>query len=181
MASEIKPAIGLTYQDYVLIPEDGQRHEIIEGVHHVNPAPSTYHQTVSRRLQFILYQKIELEKRGVVFNAPVDLQLGATNILQPDIVVILEDRTQMITPTKIKGVPDMVVEILSPSSVNNDTQLKRAVYEKAGVKEYWIVDPFEHEVDWLVLRDAVYQSQPHTGTINLTFIDDVAVDLSEVW
>ncbi len=139
----------LTYEDYVCFPDDGKRHEIIDGDHYVNPAPSTYHQTVSRRIQFLLYQGIELENLGVVYNAPVDLQLGDFNIVQPDIVVVLKANEKIITPTKIKGTPDLVIEILSPSSAENDRKLKRSLYEKSSVPEYWIVDPFEHELTQL--------------------------------
>lgn len=100
----------LDYSHYVCFPHDGKRHEIIDGEHYVNPAPSTYHQTVSRRIQFELYSKTELQQLGQVFNAPVDLQLGDHNIVQPDIVVVLAVHEQIITPTKIKGIPDLIIE-----------------------------------------------------------------------
>ena len=134
----------LTYKDYVGYPDDGRRHEIIDGEHYVNSTPSTYHQTVSRHVKFQLYSKIELTGRGYIFNSPIDLELSPNNIIQPDLVTVL-DRL-IITPTKIKGVPDLVVEILSPSSERNDRVLKFELYEKSGVAEYWIVDPHEHVV-----------------------------------
>jgi Uma2 family endonuclease len=83
------------------------------------PAPSTYHQTVSGRLQYQLYTQIELKKLGVVFYAPVDVQLSEFDIVQPDLVVVLE-ANRIITPSKIKGTPDLLIEILSPSSIEND-------------------------------------------------------------
>jgi len=172
----------LDYSHYVCFPNDGQRHEIIEGEHYVNPAPSTYHQTVSRRIQFALYTLIELKQLGQVFNAPVDVQLGNHNIVQPDIVVILADHQQMITPTKIKGIPDLIVEILSPSTMEHDQVLKRHMYEAAGVPEFWIVDPFEHCVSQLILNlNGRYELATHAQRIAVSILPNVLVDLTQVW
>jgi len=77
----------------------------------------------------------------LAFNAPVDVQLTDHDIVQPDLVVVLGDRTRMITHAKIDGAPDLVVEILSPSTSSNDTALKKHLYERMGVGEYWIADP----------------------------------------
>ena len=171
----------LTYADYVQIPEDGYQHEIINGEHYVNPAPNLYHQTVSRLIQFILYAQIELRNLGVVFDAPCDVQLSPHDILQPDLAVVLTNRQHILTPTKIKGTPDLVVEILSPSTESRDRELKRERYQAAGVPEYWIVDPFEHSVEQLVLKDGVYQQMPDSDVLQLTVIDGVTIRLSEVW
>jgi len=171
----------LGYAHYCCYPDDGRRHEIIDGDHYVNPAPSTYHQTVSKRLQYELYTKIELAGTGLVFNAPIDVQLTDHDIVQPDLVIVLTERQQMITPTKIKGAPDLVVEILSPSTGTHDATLKRELYQRTGVREYWIVDPFEHQVEQLVLREGVYHPEPAGDKILLTITSDVTVSLSEVW
>ena len=130
----------LTYDDYALIPDDGMRHEIIEGRHYMNPAPSPRHQTISRRIQFQLYQQIELAGRGQVFNAPIDLQLSDFDVVQPDLVVVLQ-QNQIITPTRIRGVPDLVVEILSSSNQGYDREVKKRLYQRHAVPAYWIVDP----------------------------------------
>jgi hypothetical protein len=119
LASPVHPPAKLGYREYCCFPDDGRRHEIIDGDHVMTPAPSTTHQTVSKRLQHQLYTQIELSDRGLVFNAPVDVQLTEYDIVQPDLVVVLKvpvDRTRMITHTKINGVPDLIVEILSPST-----------------------------------------------------------------
>ncbi len=176
------PSTGLDYSHYVCFPDDGRRHEIIDGEHYVNPTTSTYHQTVSRRIQFELYTQIELRKLGQVFNAPVDLQLGNHNIVQPDIVVVLTENQHIITPTKIKGIPDMIIEILSPSSIENDQILKRRIYDSAGVPEYWIVDPLEHCVTQLV-RGTHGFSEPtvHASQITTSILTDVSLDLNQVW
>jgi len=175
------PRAKLGYAEYCCYPDDGRRHEIIDGDHYVNPAPSTYHQTVSRRLQHQLYTQIELQGRGVVYNAPVDVQLTDHDIVQPDLVVVLAARTQMITPTKIKGVPDLVVEILSPSTASNDLALKRQLYERTGVAEYWIADPDNHTLTQLVLVDGRYADRPVGDEVRLSVLGGVSVRLAEVW
>jgi Uma2 family endonuclease len=181
MATESNVRSKLEYKHYVCFPDDGQRHEIIDGEHFVNPAPSTYHQKVSRRIQFQLYTKIELMKLGEVIDAPVDLQLSDYDIVQPDLVVVLDAKTQIITPTKIKGVPQLVVEILSPTSDKNDRTLKKGLYERSGVPEYWIVDPFDHVLEQWVLEKGVYVQREHDDEVRLTIIDGVSVRLAEVW
>ncbi|MEM1228699.1 MAG: Uma2 family endonuclease [Planctomycetota bacterium] len=171
----------LTYREYSCYPDDGQRHEIIDGVHYMNPAPSTYHQTVSRRLQFQLYSRIELTGLGQVFNAPVDLQLSDHDIVQPDIVVITNDR-RIITPSKIKGVPNLIVEILSPSTVKNDRDLKFSLYEQSLVDEYWIVDPFDHQVEQFVQDNGAYRQSILSESITLGSVQPAAdIKLKEVW
>ena len=181
LASAVHPPAKLGYREYCCFPDDGRRHEIIDGDHYVNPAPSTYHQTVSRRLQHQLYTQIELTGRGVVYNAPVDVQLTDHDIVQPDLVVVLTSRMQMITPTKIKGVPDLIVEILSPSTASNDATLKKQLYERVGVAEYWIVDPDNHTVEQLVLVDGRYERRPAADAIPLSILEGVAVRLADVW
>ena len=181
MATETTDRPKLTYEDYAQIPEDGCQHEIIDGVHYVNPAPSTYHQAVSRRLQFLLYAQIELTKRGVVINAPYDVQLFAHDIVQPDLVVVLNERQHIITPSRIQGTPDLVVEILSHSTESRDRQIKRARYQMAGVPEYWIVDPFAQKVEQLVLKEGIYESLSPNDELQLTIIENVTACLYEVW
>jgi len=181
MSTETAQGRKLTYADYVQIPEDGYWHEIIDGVHFVNPTPNLYHQTVSRRLQFLLYSQIEQHGLGQVFDAPCDVQLAANDILQPDLIVVPTQKRHILTPTKIKGTPDLIVEIVSPSTESRDRELKRERYQEAGVPEYWIVDPLEHTVEQLVLRDGVYHLQPASDVLQPTILDGITVRLQEVW
>lgn len=172
---------GWDYEAYVAIPNDGQRHEIIDGDHFVNPAPNLYHQEVSRHIQFQLYAAIELKNLGVVIDAPVDVQLSAENIVQPDLVVITRGRRQIMTPIKVKGIPDLLVEILSPSHPDHDLKIKRALYERCGVPEYWIVSPDEHQVLQLTLVDGKYDERIETESITMSVPPHVNVDLRKVW
>jgi len=170
-----------TYKEYAAIPEDGLRHEIIDGEHFVNPSPSTQHQHVSKRLQYQIYTKIELAGLGVMFNAPMDVQLSENDIVQPDLVVILNENVRKITPTKIKVAPNLVVEILSPSTSGNDQTIKKDLYERSGVTEYWVVDPFEQQVGQWILQDGKYVLAPKAVILRLTIVENVEIDLDKVW
>jgi Uma2 family endonuclease len=174
--------LKLGYREYVLFPDDGNRHEIIDGDHYMNPAPSTYHQIVSKRLQYLLYTQIELAGLGTFLDAPVDVQLGPHDIVQPDLIIILNESKASLTPAKVIGPPDLIVEILSPSTCNHDLQLKRFLYERAGVREYWIVDPMEHEVTALRFENGRYVEQPSSSTVMpLHILPTVQIDLAKVW
>lgn len=170
-----------TYEDYAKLPDDGSRHEIIDGKHVVNPSPSTQHQHVSKRLQYQLYTKIELAGLGLLFDAPIDVQLSQFDIVQPDLVVILNENVRKITPSKIKVAPHLVVEIISPSTAGNDRTIKKDLYERSGVNEYWIVDPFEQQVDQWVLCEEKYVLLPTSKIIRLSVVSDIEVDFDTVW
>lgn len=169
------------YEAYAAIPDDGRRHEIIGGDHFVNPAPSLYHQEVSRHIQFQLYTEIELMELGVVINAPVDVQLSDHDIVQPDLVIVTHQRSHILTPIKVKGIPDLLIEILSPSNPNHDLKTKRRLYECVGIPEYWIVSPEEHQVLQLVLADGKYTESTEAESITMKVSPHVTVDLTKVW
>jgi Uma2 family endonuclease len=180
------PRANLGYSEYCCFPDDGRRHEIIDGDHYRTPAPSTTHQTVSKRLQYQLYTQVELADIGLVFNAPVDVQLTEHDIVQPDLVVVLKngadgnDRTRMITHTKINGAPDLVVEILSPSTAADDTVLKKQLYERTGVAEYWIADPDNQRLEQYRLVDGSYRLEPPANPV-MTFAGGLCVKLDAIW
>ena len=175
------PATLLGYEFLANLPEDGKIHEIIGGIHYVTPSPSTNHQTVSKRLQFHLYSKIELQNLGIVFSAPLDVQLSEHDIVEPDLIVVLKRNEQVVIPSRILGIPDLLVEILSPTHPNRDRQLKRSLYERVGVPEYWIVDPDQRTVTQLALRSSRYEEVTHGDEIRLTTLPDVVIHLSEIW
>jgi Uma2 family endonuclease len=171
-----------TYADYCRIPRDRNRHEIIDGRHFVNPAPSPYHQTVSRRLLFQLTALVERKGRGEVFDAPIDVHLAPGTVVQPDLVVLCNRTRRIVGDTKLTGVPDLLIEILSPSNRRYDTHTKRDRYGRAGVREFWIVDPDRRAIAQLVLRRGAYVAAPEvTDRITLRCLRGVAIDLAEVW
>lgn len=172
---------AFTYADYAAIPADGLRHEIIDGDHFVNPAPNLSHQHVSRHLQFQLMTEIELKGLGVVLNAPVDLQLSRHDIVQPDLVYVSKARQTILTPTKINGVPDLVVEILSPSNTKYDTEIKRRLYERCGIPEYWIVNPEDQTLLQLVLEGGVYREVVCEAEVVMAVNPYARVNLGRVW
>ena len=180
MSTTDEPTVKLTYQQYALFPSDGNRHEIVHGRHYMNPAPSPQHQTVSRRIQFQLYQQIEIAGLGQVFNAPIDLELSETNVVQPDLLIVLNENA-IVTATRIRGVPDLVVEILSPSNRDYDQDLKKRLYEQHGVPEYWIVDAQAKVVQQNVLdQHGRYTACERTREISFGSTD-ATVELQSVW
>jgi Uma2 family endonuclease len=172
----------LTYDDYLLLPDDGLRHEIIDGRHYMNPAPDTRHQKVSRHIQFQLYQQIELADLGEVLNAPADLVLSSINIVQPDLIVVLKSNP-IINAANIRGIPDLVVEILSPSNRRYDLKLKKRLYEELAVPEFWVVDPDQEWVEQNQLgADGTYVASVQRDVIEYRWNDGMArVDLQFVW
>jgi len=141
------PRKTYTYQDYSEIPDDGNRYEIIEGELIMSPAPYTIHQKVSRKIVYRLISFVEKEKLGELYYAPVDVLLSDINVVQPDILFISKANLQIITAKNIKGIPDLVIEIISPATGYYDLSGKKDLYEKFGVQEYWIVDPMKQRVE----------------------------------
>ncbi|HAS53380.1 MAG: restriction endonuclease [Nitrospirae bacterium GWC2_57_13] len=135
-----------TYKEYAALPE-GSPYQLIEGELIMTPSPAPYHQMISLRLATALANHVSLNKAGLVFTAPIDVYLDDEDTYQPDIIVILKERTRIVGEKRIEGAPDVVVEILSPSTAYYDLRKKFYQYEKHGVKEYWIVDPELKTVD----------------------------------
>ena len=134
-------ATTLTYADYLLLPEDGKRYEILEGDLYMTPAPLTRHQTIAMRLSYLLVDYLEKNPIGAVLAAPCDVLLSQTDIVQPDLLVVLHSGRACMTEKNVQGPPDIMIEILSPSTAARDRELKRKRYEHFGVREYWLVDP----------------------------------------
>ena len=129
----------LTYADFLRFPDDGRRHELIDGVHYVSPSPEFRHQQLSLRMAaFSNY--LEAMPIGVVVYAPMDCVLTMFDIVEPDLLVVLNDQKSIITKKNIRGMPAIAVEILSESTRAIDEESKCALYERAGAREYWIVD-----------------------------------------
>lgn len=134
-------AFKLTYEDYLYLPEDGRRHEILDGEHSVSPAPSPRHQLVVLRLLLVLGNWIVERELGQLFPAPIDVVLSPSDVVQPDLAFVAADRLNLVSETNLIGAPDLVIEVLSSSSRRRDLLTKRHLYEKYGVAEYWAVDP----------------------------------------
>jgi Uma2 family endonuclease len=132
----------ITWQDVQQLPDDGHRHEAIEGELYVTPAPSFRHQRVSQKLEQALLQILETPGHGWVVHAPVGVEFPDTGEgVQPDIVFVSAAHREIIRDEGIRGAPDLVIEILSPTTASRDRGVKRKLYERQGVLQYWIVDP----------------------------------------
>src|SRR5262245_4829434 len=142
---EMKPAssgVKLTYDDFVQFPDDGKRHELIDGEHYVTPSPNTKHQQVSGRLFLLIGNWLEANPAGQLFHAPYDVVISRFDILEPDLLYFSNERAATaITVLHATSAPDLVVEIGSPDTRKRDETIKRRLYERSGVLEYWVVDP----------------------------------------
>jgi Uma2 family endonuclease len=148
-----------TYADYAALPDDGRRYELIDGVLYMAPAPGTNHQGVNALLTTYLTLHVQLVGLGRVFAAPTDVELDPGTVLQPDVIVILKANLSIITPSRIIGAPDLVIEIASPSTAGYDRREKQDAYARAGVTEYWIADPSAQTIEVLWLDQGAYRSQ----------------------
>lgn len=145
-----------TYEDYLLFPDDGKRHELIDGEHYVTPSPITKHQKILGNIFIPLGTHIQKNKIGQLFAAPMDVVLSDIDVVQPDLLFITNNRASIITEKNIQGAPDLVVEILSESSRKTDEMIKRKLYERYRISEYWIVDPELESVKIYRLSDTGY-------------------------
>jgi Uma2 family endonuclease len=134
------PKRKLTYDDLLKLPEDDKRHEIIDGVHYVMSSPVLRHQRVVRRVGTSIINFVEAAGLGEAFNVAVDIVLSQHDVVVPDLVYVSKQRNHLLQEKNIPGPPDLVVEVLSPSTRTKDRKLKRRLYEKVGVLEYWMMD-----------------------------------------
>ena len=136
------PDVRLTYDDFLLFPDDGKRHELIDGAHYVTPSPRLRHQDLVGRLFFAIGNYLTAHPdAGRVFLSPVDVVLSFHDIVVPDLIFIAGDQTGIMTEANIQGAPALVVEVLSKRTRKRDVQIKRRLFEQRGVREYWLVDP----------------------------------------
>ena len=172
-----------TYKDYLLIDDD-KRYEILRGGLIMVPAPFTIHQRLLRNIEDILWNFVKEKKLGEVLVAPTDVVLSEDIVVQPDILFISKEGLDIIKEAAIMGSPDLIVEIISPSSASYDTVEKRDIYEEYGVKEYWLVFPQEKAIEILALEDGVYRELckgRKTGIVMSKIIVGLEVDLKEVF
>jgi Uma2 family endonuclease len=134
--------VKLTYDDFVHFPDDGMRHELIDGEHYVSPAPSLKHQFVVGALFAALWNFARAHGSGMALVAPFDVLFSQFDVVEPDVLFISKGRlSQILTRKNVQGAPDLAVEVGSPSTRRRDEKLKRDLYERSGVQEYWVADP----------------------------------------
>ena len=186
----VKPTgagVKLTYDDYVQFPDDGKRHELIDGEHYVTPTPNRKHQAIVLNLGAMLWSYLQQHPIGRVFVAPFDVIFSDFDVVEPDVLYLSTKRLGEIeTSPLIKGAPDLVVEIGSPGTRKRDETIKRRLYERFGVAEYWVVDPeldaikvyrrtgerYERAAELLLERD---------DRLTSPFFPDLALPLSKIF
>ena len=146
----------LTYEEFRQLPDDGKRYELIHGEVHLLPSPSTRHQFVLQNLNLSLGAYVLENRLGEVWVAPLDVRLSDDTALQPDLIFVSNARAEIIQEDFIAGGPDLVVEILSPSTAAHDRATKLYVYAEAGVPEVWFIDPLVRTVEVLKLQGKKY-------------------------
>lgn len=147
MPAGARPDTRYTVDDFMRFPDDGKRHEIIDGEHYVSPSPTLRHQLICGRLHLALGNFLAANPRlGQVYFAPLDVILSFHDVVEPDLLVIGGDQTQILTEANVQGAPALVVEIQSPGTRRRDETIKRRLFERTGVREYWLIDPMKNRV-----------------------------------
>ena len=172
----------LDYSDYVAIPDDGKRYEIVRGALYVTPSPSPHHQRISKRLQVQLMAYFEQRRLGEVFNAPLDVILTDNDIVQPDLLVVADP--DQVSDRGIERAPLLVIEILSPSTASKDREVKMPLYAHYGVAFAWLLDPRARTLEAYQLEgDAWQEIGRYSGADKAAVppFEAVTLDLDGLW
>ena len=172
-----------TYADYAELSE-GAPYELIAGDLVMAPSPTFRHQQVSLRLSAAIFRHAEQHGGGEVVAAPMDVSLSEETTVQPDLIYVASERRKIISEQRIHGAPDLIVEILSPSTAHRDIGIKKRLYEQHGVREYWTVDPESQAVEIHVNTESGFQQQARvveSGSAASTVIDGFRVDIAELF
>lgn len=174
----------MTVHDYLLLPDNGPRFQLIDGQFHMAPAPNTYHQIISRNLQYILMDFLHEHPLGELFGAPFDVYLSDVDVFQPDLCVFSKEQLNYLNERGATSAPWLAVEILSPSSLRLDRGPKREVYARCGTRELWLIDPEKKEVAiYDLIADAERPARLLTGpaTIETPLFPGLEVPLARVF
>jgi Uma2 family endonuclease len=173
-----------TYEDYRTAPPD-KRYELLDGDLVMTPAPNLKHQMVQVQLGERLARFVRENSLGRLFFARCDVVLSDTDVVQPDLLFVSKERAHLLSGGEnVQGAPDLVVEILSPTTAERDRGYKRALYAKHGVKEYWLVDPVSETV-WIhrLHRGALVVAHTcgRSQTLRSPLLPGFAIDLDDVF
>jgi Uma2 family endonuclease len=174
----------LGWEDFLSLPEDGNRYEILDGELVVTPPPELRHQRVSRNLQRILDRHIVENGLGELFSAPVAVRLADKTIVEPDLLFVAAGRENVFSRLSIDAAPDLVVEILSPSTASRDRGVKSQLYARLGVGHYWILDPQERVLRAYEASEDAYEciaTCEGATVFRPVLFPDLTIDLGAVW
>ena len=178
-----KPSGEWRYEDLERLPDDGKRYEIIEGALYEMPAPGVDHAAIVMNLIGLLLPVIT-GMGGRLFTSPIDVRFYGADPVQPDLLAVLPGWSGTWRRRSVGGAPDLLIEVLSPSNRGHDLLTKRALYARAGVREYWIVNPANQTVEILMLdRDAFHSAQVAKGDdpVNSPLLGGAAFALAEIF
>ena len=176
-----------TYEEFMALPEGGPvRYEIIDGELCMTPSPVTRHQKISKNLLFEIERFLRTNPLGEIFAAPVDVVFSQEppQVVVPDLVFVAAEHLSLITEKNLQGVPDLLVEILSPTTATIDRRVKHALYERVGVPEYWIVDPERNSVQVFRLSGGRYAEALELGLgdrLETPLLPGLSIPLSDVF
>ena len=176
MPTSVRSSQRLTYADFLSFPDDGKRHELIDGVHYVTPSPNLGHQELVGRLFLAIANFLATRRHlGRVFVAPLDVVMSDHDVVEPDLLFVAGDQREILTEANVQGAPALVVEILSPGTRRRDEGIKRRLFDRKGVREYWLVDPKGRRIS--VYRRAKDGSFPAVATLDAAARDALATPL----
>lgn len=171
-----------TVQDYMELPEGG-KYQLINGEIIEMPSPIPEHQDIIASLHLLMGSHVTKNKLGKVYFAPLDIFFDDENVLQPDLLFISNENKHIIKE-RISGAPDLVVEVLSPSTAYYDWEEKMEIYAKFGVKEYWIINPQKKYIEVYKNINNVFSETLklyHSGTIKTDVIQSFEFELLEIF
>ena len=181
--AQSKPRLKFTIREYMTTPED-KRYQLLDGEMILAPSPTTKHQRILLKLLRSLSAILVDRDLGLIWSAPLDVVLSDYDVAQPDILFVSNERADIITEANIQGAPDLVVEVLSPSTAGYDRGYKQVLYGRHGVREYWIVDPDAETVDILVEgEDGLIPlgSNGNTGELTTALLQGLTLNLDELF
>lgn len=176
--------IRLTYEDYAALPDDGKRYEILDGVLYVSPSPRRKHQELAGDLFIELSSWVKRHNLGKVYIAPFDVLLSEHDIVVPDILFIHRDRRSIVDDANVKGAPDLVIEVLSPSNRRVDRVLKLQRYALFDVGYYWMLDPEAQTLEEYAREGEAYVRRTQIdggGLFRPAIFPDLVLDLGALW
>ncbi len=182
----MKVLAKFTFRDFMLFNDENEKiYELIYGRLIKMPPPIVRHQEIVGKLYVEIYTFLQKKKVGKVLISPVGVRFSDEVALQPDIIFISKERMHIIKEKYIDGVPDLVVEIISKGTKKRDTKVKKAIYKRFGVKEYWIVNPFDKSIEVYILSEEgdyeLYSRAKNEGQVESKFLKGFRLDLKEVF
>ena len=175
--------IKFTYEDYRSTPED-KRYQLLDGELIMTPAPRRAHQRTDMRLGNKLYSFVEEHDLGEAYSAPFDVVFSDTDVVQPDLLFVSKERLYIINDDNVRGAPDLIIEILSPSTASIDRNFKRALYARHGVKEFWLADTDARNITVMFLREHGYEIDGIYGegqTLASPTLEGFALEVKEIF